>query len=157
VGYHLSYSRTFPAGVAKTFDRVLPMALPELFARRYGPLPAIREVRDQVGVWGAGGVGSTRTIVLADGGTMRETLTELDRPRAFGYDISEITGPMKALARTLHGRWAFEPAGTGVRITWSWDVEPRNAVGARLERVFRRLWTGYARQAFEQIEDRLLS
>jgi hypothetical protein len=156
VGYHLSYSRTFPAGVAKTFDRVLPTSLPELFARRYGPLPPVREVRDQAGVWGSGGVGSTRTIVLADRGTMRETLTELDRPRAFGYDITEITGPMKALARTLHGRWQFEPAGTGVRITWSWDVEPVNAVGARLEPVLRRFWTGYARQAFEEIEKLLV-
>ena len=115
MGYQLSYSRTYPSGVAKAFDLVLPMALPELFSRRYGPIPPIREVRDQAGAWGSGGVGQTRTIVLADGGTMRETLVELERPGAFGYTIGDITGPLKPLARSFVGRWAFEPAGTGVR------------------------------------------
>src|SRR3954447_16195100 len=109
----LSASRTYPAPVERAFDVVLPTPLPELFSRRYAALPPIREVRDQDGEWGT--VGQTRTIVLADRGTMRETLVSVDRPRSFGYRISDIAGPMKPLAASVDGLWTFEAAGTGVR------------------------------------------
>ena len=107
-------------------------------------------MRDQGGEWGT--VGQTRTIALADGGTMRETLTEVSRPARFGYGISDVTGPMKPLIRSLEGVWAFEPAGTGVRITWSWTVHPVGRLGSAAMPAFRRMWQGYARQAFDNIE-----
>ena len=88
-------------------------------------IPPIREVRDQVGPWGE--VGQTRTIVLADGGTMRETLTSVERPHRFGYAIGDVRGPMRPLVERVEGRWTFEPAGTGTRITWPWDVTPTAA------------------------------
>ena len=65
--------RSIPVGVDAAYDAVLPMPLPRIFSRRFLALPPIREVRDQAGAWGT--VGQTRTIVLADRGTMRETLT----------------------------------------------------------------------------------
>ncbi|MBB6627221.1 SRPBCC family protein [Nocardioides sp. KIGAM211] len=151
---HLEQSRAFPASVEQAFDTVLPAPLPEIFHRRYAALPAIREVRDQEGSWGT--VGQTRTIVLADGGTMRETLTSVERADHFGYTISDVTGPMKLLVRSLEGRWAFAPAGTGVRITWSWDLEPTSDLADLAMPLFARLWKGYARQALEEIEPLLL-
>src|SRR6478609_924922 len=111
----LQASRTYPVPVERAFDVLLPTPLTELFHRRYAALPPIREVRDQDGEWGT--VGQTRTIVLADRGTMRETLTSVERPHSFGYRISDISGPMKPLAAAVDGLWTFEPAGTGVRIT----------------------------------------
>src|SRR6478752_8272290 len=121
----LARSRTYPVSVEHAFDVVLPTPLPELFHRRYAALPPIREVRDQDGEWGT--VGQTRTIVLADRGTMRETLTSVDRPGSFTYRISDISGPMKPLATSVEGRWTLDPAGTGVRVTWAWTLEPTSA------------------------------
>lgn len=151
---HLEQSRAFPVSVEHAFAVVLPTPLPEIFHRRYGAIPAIREVRDQQGTWGT--VGQTRTIVLADGGTMREELTRVERSHQFGYRITNITGPMKLLGASLEGLWAFDPVGTGVGITWSWELEPASSAAGLAMPVFARLWHGYARQAMEEIEAVLL-
>src|SRR5688572_28157996 len=118
----LSQSRAVPIPVDEAFDRVLPHPLTEIFRRRRFAIPPIKEVRDQTGVWGTGG--QTRTIVTADRGTVRETLTSNERPHRFGYTISEIRGPMKPLIAGADGLWTFEPVGTGTRITWTWEVTP---------------------------------
>ena len=68
----------YPVTVEHAFD-VTPLPLPDLFSRRYAAIPPIRGVRDQQGAWGT--VGQTRTIRLADGGSIRETLLSVDRPR----------------------------------------------------------------------------
>ena len=146
----LARSRSYPLDPDRAFDAVLALPLPDLFCRRYAALPRIREVRDQAGAWGT--VGQTRTIVLADRSTMRETLTSLDRPRSFGYRIGDLHGPLRPLASSINGRWSFEATGTGVRVTWAWSVRPASAATALLMPAFGRMWQGYARQALEQIE-----
>ena len=151
----LSRSRTYPVGVARAFDALLPLPLPQLFSRRYAAIPPIREVREQDGVWGT--IGQGRTIVLADRSSMRETLTALDRPAAFGYRIDQLHGSLRPLAESIDGRWRFEKAGTGVRITWEWTVRPASAPASLLMPTFRRMWQGYARQALEGLEDILVS
>lgn len=149
-------SRTFPVSVEHAYDTVLPRPLPDVFSRRFGAIPAIREVTGQEGDWGSA-VGQTRTIRLTDGGTMRETLTELDRPHRFGYTISDITGMMRPLVVSVAGTWSFHPVGTGVRITWAWEVTPTEKLGKWAMPAFARLWSGYARQAMEQIEGILVA
>src|SRR4051794_31233422 len=146
----LAASRTYPVPFERAFDELLTTPLPELFARRYAALPPIREVRDQTGEWGT--VGQTRTIVLADRGTLRETLVSVDRPRSFGYRISDVTGPMKPLASSIDGLWTVEEAGTGVRITWAWTLHPASAAAGLLMPAFARMWRGYARQALDELE-----
>ena len=140
--------------MARAFDAVLPLPLTTLFSRRYAALPAIREVRDQVGDWGA--VGQTRTIVLADRGTMRETLTSVTPGTSFGYDIEPRTGPLKPLVAGAEGLWAFAAAGDGVEVSWHWSVTPTRA-GSLVMPAFARMWQGYARQALEEIEVALLA
>lgn len=146
----LSYSRSYPAGVEQAFDKVVAFDLTQLFSRRYAAIPPIKSVRDQEGPWGT--PGQTRTICLADGGSMREELIEATRPERFAYRISAITGPMKPLVASLDGEWSFEPVGTGVRITWTWNVRPAGRVGAMAMPVFRRMWQGYARKGFDNLE-----
>ena len=165
-GYLVSSSRTVPVELERAFDRVLHEPLPHIFSRRYGPIGAIREVRDQTGdVWET--VGQSRRIVLSDGASMTETLTSVDRPSPdglldpprpgkFGYRIGEVSGPFKLLIATLDGEWAFEPAGTGTRITWSWTLHPASSVAAYGLPLFARLWRGYARQALEEVEKLLV-
>jgi hypothetical protein len=106
---------------------------------------------DQEGEWGRE-VGQTRTVRTSDGGAMRETLTELDRPGRFGYRIDEIRGPMRPLVTHLDGRWTFEPAGAGTRITWSWELTPTSALTAPLVRVVGRMWHEYARRALAELD-----
>lgn len=149
----LSASRTYPAGVARAFDAVLALPLPYLFAHRYAAIPPVTQVRDQ-GPWTS--AGETRTIVLGDGGTILETLTEVERPDTFAYRLTDITGPMKPLATSIDGRFRFEHAGTGVRVTWSWSVHPRGRLGRAAMPVFARMWRPYARIALERLEDVLV-
>lgn len=150
----LSASRTYPAGVARAFDAVLALPLPYLFEHRYAAIPPVKQVRDQ-GAWDA--PGQTRTIVLGDGGTILETLTEVERPDTFAYRLTDITGPMKPLATSIDGRFRFEHAGTGVRVTWSWAVHPRGRLGLAAMPLFARMWRPYARTALERLEDVLVA
>lgn len=147
-------SRAIPVAAGDAFTRTLPMALPMLFRRWYGPIPPIKEVRDQHGGWT--GVGETRTIVLAGGGTMRETLTEVVPGQRFGYTITDITGPMAPLIDHVERAWIFDPVGTGTRVTWRWVLHPKSALSAPALPVFAKLWRGYANSALETLSDYLV-
>ncbi len=150
----LSESRAVPVPVEEAFDRVLRHPLPEIFRHRRLAIPPIKEVRDQTGEWES--VGQTRTIVTSDGGALRETLTSVDRPGSFGYTIAPTKGPMKPLIASAEGRWSFEAAGTGTRITWTWDLTPTTA-GRVVMPAFGMMWHGYARQALAEVEAILLA
>lgn len=151
----LSASRTYPAGVARSFDTTLAMPLPFLFAHRYAAIPPVKQVVLDQEAWDA--AGCTRTIVLGDGGTIHETLTEVDRPHLFAYRLTDLTGPMSLLASSVDGRFTFEQAGTGVRITWSWVVHPNGRLGRAAMPVFARMWNPYARIALARLEDVLIA
>ena len=85
-------------------------------------MPPVREVRDQDGGWGT--VGQTRTIVLADGGTLLETLTSVDRPRHFAYTLDRGHRPAEAVGRTVDGVWSVAPAAPASAIGWDWTLHP---------------------------------
>ena len=147
---HLAESRTVSVPPDVAFVATMPMPLERIFVARSGPLPPVKEIREQPPTWDT--VGQSRVIVLTDGGTMRETLTVVDRPRSFGYDIADFTGPFKLLVDSLAGRWSFEPDGDGCRITWSWTVHPRGLQGRLAMPVIGRFWHGYARKALGHLE-----
>ncbi|HEY6575506.1 MAG TPA: SRPBCC family protein [Mycobacterium sp.] len=147
-------SRAIPVTPEAAFTATVPMPLPTLFQRWYGPIPPIKAVVDQTGDWDA--VGKTRTVVLTGGGSMREQLTSYDPPRSFGYTLSDVKGPMAPLVARVEGLWSFEPAGTGTRVTWKWTIHPRSALTAPVLPVFGRLWLGYARQSLEELSNQLV-
>lgn len=151
---NLAQSRAYPLLPADAFDRLLPLPLPDLFCRRYLAIPAIREVRDAPPRWEA--AGQTRRIVLADGGTMLETLTRVDRPRSFGYTLTELTGAFSPLVASIDGVWSVDPVGTGARVTWLWDVHAKDGLGDLAMPVFGKMWQGYARQALAELEGLLV-
>jgi hypothetical protein len=146
----LRYSRTYPTTVERAYDALIVVPLSEIFDQRYLLIPPITTVRDQSGPWEQ--PGETRTIVLADGGTMHERLTQATRPERFRYEIDAVTGMLKPLVEHVEGEWSFAPAGTGVRVTWTWLVRPSGRVGELAGPVLSRLWRGYARQAFDRLE-----
>jgi len=147
-------SLVIPIPVEQAFHRTLPAPLPELFSRRYGLFPPIKEVRDQMGAWDA--AGQTRTVLLAGGGSTREQLTSVDPPRSFGYVLTDISGPMALLVGRADGEWTFTPSGSATTVTWRWNIHSRWALTAPLLPVLGRLWKGYARQALEQLSAQLV-
>lgn len=100
-------SQVVPVAPDAAFHGTLPIPLPEIFGRWYGPIPPIKEVRDQTGDWDT--AGRSRTIVLAGGGSAREDLTSVDAPRSFGYRLTRIRGPMALLVDSVTGEWTFTP------------------------------------------------
>jgi len=151
----MSYSQSFPALPPEAFDTVLPLPLPELFDRRYGPIPSIRSVEGPGSAWGE--VGQARTVHLKGGGSLREELTRVDRPDGFGYTITEVAGPMKPLASRIDGTWSFDADGAGTRITWQWTLYPTSGFVAPVLPFFARIWRGYARQSFHRLAGFLAS
>lgn len=150
----LEQSRAIPVTQEAAFGGTVPIPLPRLFHRWYGPIPPIKSVNDQTGDWDA--IGKTRTVVLTGGGSMREELTSYDAPTSFGYTLSDVTGPLAPLLTRVDGLWAFEPAGTGTKVTWRWTIHPRSSVSALLLPVFGKLWLGYARQSLEELSNHLV-
>ena len=151
---HLEASRTVPGNVDDAFAQVLAAPLEQLFRRRYAAIAPISAVYGQDGEWGS--AGQIRTIALSDGGELQETLTEVDEPSSFAYTISVARGPNRFLIGGVVGRWSFESAGTGTRITWSWEVTSANKAAVAAMPLFGRMWRGYARQALEEVEELLV-
>ncbi len=137
-------------GPALAFDRLISASLTAIFARRYAAFPAIREVTDQPDGWGA--VGQSRTIHLADGGRLRETLTDVDPPRSYSYVLDEIHGPLRPFVSTVDGTWSVTPEGDGSRIGWSWTMHPKTSPGRLTMNVIGRMWKGYAERGLAELE-----
>lgn len=150
----MEQSRAIPVDVDTAFRRTLPMPLPELFSRWYGPIAPVKAVREQTGEWSS--VGQTRTVLQVGGGSMREELTVVDAPDLFGYTLSGLTGPLAPLVDHIEGQWLFAPVGTGTKVTWRWSVHPTSAAASLAMPAFAALWRGYARQGLEQLSADLL-
>ncbi|MGO9924845.1 MAG: SRPBCC family protein [Mycobacterium sp.] len=142
-------SRIVSIPTEEAFDRTLPAPLPQLFKRWHGPIPPVKEVQGQAGVWDT--VGQTRIARLAGGAGMCEELTSVDPPRSFGYRLTRISGPMALLVDHVVGEWIFTPAAGGTEITWRWDIHPRSPLTSWALPLFGRLWKGYARQALRDL------
>lgn len=150
----MSQSRAMPVDPEAAFRGTLAIPLPGLFKRWYGPIAPVKAVSGQTGEWGV--IGQTRTVTQVGGGSMQEELTLVDAPRAFGYTLSGITGPLAPLVHHVEGMWTFAPAGTGTEVTWRWTVYPTSSATGFAMPAFARLWRGFARQALEVLSDELL-
>jgi hypothetical protein len=155
--YDVSESAVLPVTPEVAYDTVVEAPLEEVLGERSGPIPGIRECRGQGGPWG--NLGQTRTVVLADGGTLLETLVLVQRPSGgsgdYRYQLTDVRGPMKALVRTVDGRFAFEPEGSGTRVTWSWAMHPTNPVTRLVLPVFAIFWRRAALKMFDKLGSRL--
>jgi hypothetical protein len=142
-------SRVIPVGVDDAYAGTLPLPLPTIFSHWYGPIPPIKEVRDQNGDWDA--PGQTRVVLLTGGGSMHEELTSVDPPHSFGYALTQIAGPLGLLVGRADGKWVFTASGTATRVTWRWNIHARSVLTAPLLPVLGLLWKGYARKSLETL------
>ena len=153
-GHRVDASRLVAVEPDQAFDRLIAARLPEVFCRRYAAFPAVREVIDEPDEWGT--VGQTRTIVLADGGRLRETLTSVDRPHSYAYVLDDLHGPLRPFVRTVEGVWSVTPEGTGARIGWAWTLHPKASPARLTMNVIGRMWKGYADRALVELETILM-
>jgi hypothetical protein len=147
-------SQVIAAPIETVFETALSLPLPQLYRRRYGPLPPIVKVHDQQGPWDA--PGQTRVIVTADRGSMREEMLSIDRPHQFSNRLTVLAGPFKPVVATLEESWIFREVGGATEATWEWNLHPRSAVAGLLVPLIARLWRGYARGVLEQLSDEVL-
>jgi hypothetical protein len=153
-GHRVEASRLVAVEPTQAFDRLIAVRLPEVFGRRYAAFPPIKEVTDEPPGWGT--PGQTRTIVLADGGSLRQTLISVDRPHGYAYLLDDIRGPLRAFVRTVDGSWSVTPEGTGARIGWAWVLHPKAPPARLTTSVIGRMWKGYADRALVELETVLM-
>ncbi|NPC42129.1 SRPBCC family protein [Nocardioides sp. zg-1230] len=149
-GHRVEAFRTVSAEPDVAFDGLMNVRLTDLFNRRYAALPAVTDVTDQPDDWGT--VGQTRTILLADGGRLRETLTDVERPHGFAYLLDGIEGPLRHFVHTIDGAWTITPHDGGARIGWAWTFYPKASPARLTTSVIGRMWNGYADRALIQLE-----
>jgi hypothetical protein len=149
-GHRVEASRLVAVEPTAAFDRLIAARLPEIFTRRYAAFPSVQEVTDEPDGWGT--VGQTRTIQLADGGRLRETLTSVDRPDSYSYLLDDLEGPLRHFVRTVEGVWSVTPEGFGARIGWAWTLHPKAPPARLTMNVIGRMWKGYADRALVELE-----
>jgi hypothetical protein len=154
VAVHVARSAVLPLTLAASYERTVVAPLPELFDTRHLALPAVAEVTDQTGgPWGSAGPGQSRTIHLADGGRLTETLTVVEAPHRFGYRIDVTRGPLRPLVSHVDGLWEFTAlTPDATTVTWSWTLHPRSPLTAVPVRAVATMWPGYARRALLGLE-----
>ena len=143
-------SRVLAVHHDEAMERFIAVPLTDIFDHRHLALPAIKRVDAPDGRFDQ--VGQSRTIHLADGGSMVETLTVVSPPGEYGYRISDVRGPLKPLAKEIRGLWTFTPVGAATRVTWRWEVDPA-LLGRPLMPVFTLMWRGYAAKALRRLAD----
>ncbi|MBO9521948.1 MAG: SRPBCC family protein [Nocardioidaceae bacterium] len=152
--YLLSSSEVFATTPEVAYDTLVAAPLEALFTQRSGPIPPVARTEGQTGEWGT--AGATRRVVLADGGSNLETLVGADRAtRDYRYELTDFRGPMKLLVAKVEGRFAFDAAGAGTRVTWTWRLHATNPVTRLALPVLGAFWRPWAKAMWPRYEARL--
>lgn len=142
--------RRVAADVSTAFDIVVPIDLASIFTG-YGPLPAVVATDGETEVWGV--EGQHRTVRLADGGQMDETVVQVSRPGLFRYRVVPTRGLLRIFIRAIDGRFVFAPSEAGgTVIRWTYVFRPRRGASP-VVRTIAPLWRRYALRVMERIAD----
>jgi len=116
-------SRTLQVPVQRAFDVVVAEDVLPHVLHRWGPIPAVLGTRDLTGSWST--PGSSRTVLLDDGGTAREQLLQWRRPQRFEYRVDRFAAPLHRLADYALGSWVFHPTAHGSGFRWTYSFRAR--------------------------------
>jgi hypothetical protein len=138
-------SREADVGVERLFDVVVAEDVLPHVLHRWGPIPAVAGTRDLTGPWDT--PGSTRTVLLADGGSARERVLGWERGRRFEYRVDRFTSALGRLIDHAIGTWEFAETPRGSSFRWTYRFEARGRAAALLLRPFVSLaWSRYMGQ-----------
>jgi len=155
-----SFSATVQIKIAadqnEVFQRVVPIELTSVFPG-YGPLPAVIGTRDQTGGWDA--AGQTRTVLLSDGSSAHEMLTQYECPRYFSYTVSNFTGIFGGLTTSANGEWWFQkdPSSDATFVKWRYAFNARSFFSAPiLWLIVKIFWQRYMRVSLQLTSDQIV-
>jgi hypothetical protein len=142
-------STAVDAGRTVVFNHIVPIDLTTIFTG-YGLLPAVISTKNQTGDWDA--VGQKRTVVLSDGSSARELVTGYEPAQFFSYSVSEFTGALHYIARSVEGMWWFSENSQGqTEIKWQYAFIPRSIWTLPvLWLISKTIWRAYMRKALAQ-------
>lgn len=129
-----------PLAPADLLPLVAEHPLPAMFTG-WGPFPAVHRVDGQTGAWDR--VGRTRTIRLADGGAVTETVVEFAPGQGFAYELTGFTDVFDRLVHGVRGEWGFTPDGDGSLVRWTWEFAARPGRRLLMALVVGPLWRVY--------------
>ncbi|MEP6479269.1 MAG: SRPBCC family protein [Rhodoglobus sp.] len=135
-------------GIADTY-RIANTIDPTKVYPRFGPLPAVIEVRDQSGTWDT--VGRTRQLMLSDGGSVIETITDAATPTFFAYELSDFQKLFGRLVSGARAEWTFAEADGGTRIRWTYAFHPLPGAGPVVGAIVGLFWARYMRRVLPRI------
>lgn len=117
---------------------------------RFGPLPAVVEVRDQTGPWDA--AGQTRQLMLSDGGSVIEHLVTVARP-AFVYELSDFQKLFGRLVAGARAEWDYTGVDGGTRVRWTYTFFARPGIvpAVALTAIVRLFWAPYMKRVLPGI------
>lgn len=138
----------------------VPVALPEVFPRPKGPVPAVISTSGQEGRWDV--AGRSRFVHLSNGSTVREEITFSDpsdgrlptsSTATFSDRVSGFSGAIGGIAREAHGTWRFEQLSPDrTRITWTYTFVPKGWLASvPLRFVVSTFWRAYMRDGIENV------
>jgi hypothetical protein len=130
------------------FDIIAPIDLSSIFDR-WLFIPGVTGVEDQSGPWDE--PGQTRTVLLSDGTSAPEILTQVDRPTGFAYRVGPFPKPLGLLAENANGEWTFTEDENGqTEIDWTYRFQPAPGRGWLVRLVIAPMWKRYAQRSLEK-------
>jgi hypothetical protein len=134
----------------EVFDWFLDQDLSEIL-EGYGPMAAVEKTTGQTGPWDE--PGSARTVHLSSGHTVRQTVTDADRPAYFAYEVDEIESLLRHLSPEALSEWQFRKTSAGTELRWTYTHEtPSIGAAIALYPLVTFLWEGYMTQIIETIK-----
>jgi hypothetical protein len=122
---------------------------PSRFYPKHGPIPATIGVREQSGPWDT--VGQTRKLLLADGGHVIETITNVEPNHFFAYELTDFQKLFKRLVDHARAEWTYTEQPDGTLVHWTYTFYPHKRWGWAVALIVRLWWDPYMRQVLPEI------
>jgi hypothetical protein len=136
------------ASLENTWQIAQPIT-PVGFYPKFGPLPAVTEVRNQTGAWDA--AGQTRTLMLSDGGSVIEHTKIVEKPGFFAYELTDFQKLFGKLVSGARAEWTFTAVDGGTRIDWSYEFHPYPRAGFVVGAIVTLFWAPYMKRVLPGI------
>lgn len=135
-----------PVAAATLTARLEPATL---FTGR-GVVPAV--VETVVGAGGWSGVGSTRTVRMADGTFITEVLTDLVPGEVYAYELRRLPVPFDLLVSGARSEVRFSPdVSGGTVVSWRFAFHPRPWRRLLVRALVAPLWGRYLNDSLARL------